>query len=206
MQKLFQCCLYKFLWFFLGFLLLLLPAQSLAAGLDGYDLALSAPVRDQAVTLPPQLPEYLPNGAVNLDQAWIQDGGARLYWNTLTIPRQLKMAGARWVDPALTPELFPAEKPKARSSKTYRARPAQAQNAAKSQAQAANAAQSTFKIPESPAIPLPLTPASPATPQSPVITPLQTPASQERVIQPTVPLPEIPQVSPNTGSAASQSR
>lgn len=55
--------------------------------------------------LPPSFPEYLPNGAVNLDEAWIQDGGARYYWNTIIVPRQLKMGGAYWIDPALVPRL-----------------------------------------------------------------------------------------------------
>lgn len=77
--------------------------------MTGYDAGpaiITPPTRQNPVQLPPQLPAYLPNGAVNLDEAWIQDGGARLYWNTLLIPRQLKMAGATWVDPALVPPLF----------------------------------------------------------------------------------------------------
>lgn len=59
------------------------------------------------VPLPPRLPAFLPSGGANLDEAWIQDGGARLYWNTLVIPRQLRMGGARFVDPASVPELLP---------------------------------------------------------------------------------------------------
>lgn len=97
---------------------LLILALSLTAGqapaatsmdMTGYDAGpaiITPPTRQNPVQLPPQLPAYLPNGAVNLDEAWIQDGGARLYWNTLLIPRQLKMAGATWVDPALVPPLF----------------------------------------------------------------------------------------------------
>lgn len=57
------------------------------------------------VPLPPSFPQYLPNGAVNLDEAWIQDGGARYYWNLVIVPRQLKMGGNYWVDPALVPQL-----------------------------------------------------------------------------------------------------
>lgn len=90
----------------------LVTGQALAAtsmDMTGYDAGpaiITPPTRQNPVQLPPQLPAYLPNGAVNLDEAWIEDGGARLYWNTLLIPRQLKMAGATWVDPALVPPLF----------------------------------------------------------------------------------------------------
>ncbi|MDE5879120.1 MAG: hypothetical protein K2G99_03725, partial [Desulfovibrio sp.] len=83
--------------------------------MTGYDAGpaiITPPTPQNPVQLPPQLPAYLPNGAVNLDEAWIQDGGARLYWNTLLIPRQLKMAGATWVDPALVPPLFAPPQPK----------------------------------------------------------------------------------------------
>ena len=75
-------------------------------GYDSVPAAVAAPSRQNVAPLPPQLPAYLPNGAVNLDEAWVQDGGARLYWNTLLVPRQLKMAGATWIDPALTPQLL----------------------------------------------------------------------------------------------------
>lgn len=85
----------------------------------GYD---AVPVRQNVVPLPPQMPEYLPDGAANLDAAWIQDGGARLYWNTLLVPRQLKMAGATWVDPALTPQLL-APPAKTSPRKRWKARP-----------------------------------------------------------------------------------
>lgn len=72
----------------------------------GYDMQVrNAPPR---LPLPPQLPAALPSGGANLDEAWIQDGGARLYWNTLVIPRQLRMGGARFTDPAAVPELLPA--------------------------------------------------------------------------------------------------
>lgn len=98
-------------------------AASAAPG-TGYDAGpaiITPPARQNPVQLPPQLPAYLPNGAVNLDDAWIQDGGARLYWNTLLVPRQLKMAGATWVDPALTPQLL-APPPKAAPRKRWRPR------------------------------------------------------------------------------------
>lgn len=97
---------------FLALCLCLGSGQALAAAAaqgtayDAVPAAVAAPSRQNVAPLPPQVPEYLPDGAVNLDAAWIQDGGARLYWNTLLIPRQLKMAGATWVDPALTPQLL----------------------------------------------------------------------------------------------------
>ncbi|WP_165174566.1 hypothetical protein [Desulfovibrio sp. ZJ369] len=80
------------------------------AGLPAAPLA-SRPVVPQTpatyAPLPPRLPAFLPSGGANLDQAWIQDGGARLYWNTLVIPRQLRMGGASFVDPASVPQLLP---------------------------------------------------------------------------------------------------
>lgn len=102
------------------------------------------------VPLPPHLPEYLPNGAINLDEVWIQDGGARLYWNTVIIPTQLKMGGATWIDPALVPQLFPQKYTPPR--RRYR-------SAAKSRAAKVKipaGATSTSLTP--PAIPLPVTP------------------------------------------------
>lgn len=86
-----------------------LPASSAPGYLAGprAPLVSSPAVGAPVVPLPPHLPALLPSGGVNLDEAWIQDGGARLYWNTLVIPRQLRMGGARFVDPAAVPELLP---------------------------------------------------------------------------------------------------
>lgn len=75
-------------------------------------LVSSPTVGAPVVPLPPHLPARLPSGGVNLDEAWIQDGGARLYWNTLVIPRQLRMGGASFVDPAAVPELLPVDSDK----------------------------------------------------------------------------------------------
>lgn len=44
-------------------------------------------------------------GQTNLTHIWTEKGGARLYWNTLVDPRQVRMAGARFDDPAAVPEL-----------------------------------------------------------------------------------------------------
>ncbi|MFT4300858.1 MAG: hypothetical protein QM579_03810 [Desulfovibrio sp.] len=52
------------------------------------------------------LPQTLPDGGANLNEAWMRNGGARLYWNTLTQPRQIRMAGAAFADPAAVPELM----------------------------------------------------------------------------------------------------
>lgn len=52
------------------------------------------------------LPQTLPDGGANLNEAWVRHGGARLYWNTLMQPRQLRMAGASFADPAAVPELM----------------------------------------------------------------------------------------------------
>ena len=52
------------------------------------------------------LPQTLPDGGANLNEAWMRNGGARLYWNTLTQPRQIRMVGAGFADPAAVPELM----------------------------------------------------------------------------------------------------
>lgn len=136
----------------------------------------------QLVPLPPTLPEYLPNGAVNLDEAWTQDGGARLYWNTVIIPRELKMAGAYWIDPALVPQLT-IQKQYPVKRRYYRRRVTQTTKAPK------NAASTALKAP---AIPLPVTPtetstippltaaqAAPANSREIIQQPVTSPASQE---------------------------
>lgn len=53
------------------------------------------------------LPQTMPDGGPNLTEAWMRNGGARLYWNTLTQPRQIRMEGAAFADPATVPELMP---------------------------------------------------------------------------------------------------
>ena len=52
------------------------------------------------------LPQTLPDGGPNLTESWMRTGGARLYWNTLTQPRQIRMVGAAFADPAAVPELM----------------------------------------------------------------------------------------------------
>ena len=53
-------------------------------------------------------PQTLPDGGPNLNAAWLRHGGARLYWNTLMQPQQLRMVGAGFADPAAVPELMPS--------------------------------------------------------------------------------------------------
>lgn len=64
------------------------------------------------------LPQTLPDGGPNLTEAWMRTGGARLYWNTLTQPRQIRMVGAAFADPAAVPELMssPQGQPDAKST------------------------------------------------------------------------------------------
>ncbi|WP_165075311.1 MULTISPECIES: hypothetical protein [unclassified Desulfovibrio] len=172
--------------------------------MTGYDAGpaiITPPTRQNPVQLPPQLPAYLPNGAVNLDEAWIEDGGARLYWNTLLIPRQLKMAGATWVDPALVPPLFPPQQAK-QPRKRWRA-----------PRKAAPKAVTTVKVPEGvgstalicvPAAPgvLPLTEGQapvaqtphPQTPVSPAPAAPAAPAEPVKAVQATPTAPAAPKV------------
>lgn len=87
-----------------------------AAPVTGHDQAAAQQyaAQRQIVPLPPHWPPFLPNGATNLDYVWIEDGGARLYWNDVVVPRQLKMDGAYWQDPALVPQLFAQPAPRRR--------------------------------------------------------------------------------------------
>lgn len=127
------------------------------------------------VALPPQLPEYLPNGAINLDEVWIQDGGARLYWNNVIIPKQLKMAGNYWIDPALVPQLIPEKQtPVRRVWRKSRTRTSKV----KKVKVPANVASTALKRP---AIPLPVTPVEN---ESKEIKPLKAPTSSAPEIKP----------------------
>ena len=191
-------------------LALCLPAgQALAAtsmDMTGYDAGpaiITPPTRQNPVQLPPQLPAYLPNGAVNLDEAWIQDGGARLYWNTLLIPRQLKMAGATWVDPALVPPLFPPQQAK-QPRKRWRA-PRKAAPKAVTTVKVPEGVGSTALIcvPATPgAIPLPLTEGQtpvaqtphPQAPVSPTPAAAAAPAEPVKAVQATPAAPAAPKV------------
>lgn len=145
------------------FLLLCLvctPGLALAQApstLPGYDTNISgqsgAGVQQRMIVpLPPHLPEYLPNGAINLDEVWTQDGGARLYWNDVIIPRELKMAGNVWVDPALVPQLIPEKQTPAR--RVWRKSRARVSKVKKAKVPP-NVASTALK---SPSIPLPVTP------------------------------------------------
>lgn len=125
--------------------------------------------------LPPSFPEYLPNGAVNLDEAWIQDGGARYYWNTIIVPRQLKMGGAYWIDPALVPRLTiqPQQRRKV-ARRSYR------RTAPVSRVVTPAPVNASSRALRSPAIPLPVEPV----PGSAIVPPPFSPA-QNRAVTPT---------------------
>ena len=185
-------------------LALTLPAgEALAAtsmDMTGYDAGpaiITPPTRQNPVQLPPQLPAYLPNGAVNLDEAWIQDGGARLYWNTLLIPRQLKMAGATWIDPALVPPLFAPPKQPAQPRKRWRAQRKAAPRQPVTTVKVPEGVGSTALIcvPAAPGIiPLPLTAAEPvaATPVAPKAPAPAAPAEPARAEAPAPTAPKAP--------------
>ncbi len=59
----------------------------------------------------------------SLNHTWMHGGGARLYWNTLTRPRQILTSGARFTDPASLPELQVAPVPNKSKPRTGRSRP-----------------------------------------------------------------------------------
>ncbi|MBR3663342.1 MAG: hypothetical protein IKN64_01650 [Desulfovibrio sp.] len=62
-----------------------------------------------------QVPQWTRDGQHNLTHEWIEHGGARLYWNSLLTPRQVRLMGMRFRDPADRPLLMidepPAKKP-----------------------------------------------------------------------------------------------
>lgn len=120
----------------------------------------------------PHLPQYLPDGAINLDEAWTQDGGARPYWNTVVIPQELKMDGRNWVDPALMPQLV-TDTP-AKSARKYKRVDKPKVKKATVQAPASPSASAS----NSPAIPLPVTPQASG---NDAIPPLKAPAAEAPV-------------------------
>lgn len=175
-------------------------AASAAQG-TGYDSvpAAVAPSRQYVAPLPPQMPEYLPDGAVNLDAAWIQDGGARLYWNTLLVPRQLKMAGATWIDPALTPQLLTPPKTAAPRKRWKPRRKAAPRQVVTVKAPEGAGSTALICVPAAPGLlPLPFTatapaaaaPAAPAQPAKTTPTPPAAPAT------PTAQAPTMPVAAP----------
>ena len=90
-----------------------------------------------------QVPQWTREGQLNLTHEWIEHGGARLYWNSLLMPRQVRLVGMRFKDPADRPLLLldeaPAKKPgSARSRRglhrTRHARTARTARTARAQA------------------------------------------------------------------------
>ena len=159
------------------FLAVLFAALSVAPA--GFVRAASPPGYENSLSYAPQqpaLPYYLPGGGVNLDEAWTRDGGARMYWNSTYIPKQLNMAGATWVDPALVPELVIQQQKqpvKKRITRRYYKRKTSVKKPARVARAPKNAGSRSLR---SPAIPLPVTPTpipplSANQPQTPPVTP-----------------------------------
>lgn len=146
--------MYSSILVFLAFVSTQVMAQAPYSNQPMYDpnipVEFGAGTNRQLVPLPPHLPQYLPNGAINLDEVWTQDGGARLYWNTVIIPKELKMAGAYWIDPALVPNLIPQQP--AQTRRRYRS----VKKTRRTKVKVPANASSTSLTP--PAIPLPVTP------------------------------------------------
>ena len=67
-----------------------------------------------------QVPPRTADGGANLTYHWIEGGGARLYWNSVSTPRQVRLAGQTWRDPALVPCLNMAEYKCPPPQKNYR--------------------------------------------------------------------------------------
>lgn len=128
-------------------------AQAAPAAPPGYENSLP----QEYVSSQPALPQYLPGGGVNLDEAWILDGPARMYWNSTYIPKQINLAGATWVDPALVPQLVIQEKQPVKKRVVRRVYKRRAPVKKKTVARAPKNAGVTRLKP--PAIPLPVTPA-----------------------------------------------
>ena len=53
-----------------------------------------------------QIPPTTRDGQTNLTYHWLHHGGGRLYWKALTHPLQIRLNGARFVDPASVPLLL----------------------------------------------------------------------------------------------------
>ncbi|MDR3362600.1 MAG: hypothetical protein LBO64_07160 [Desulfovibrio sp.] len=124
-----------------------------------------------------------PEDSRSLNGEWMRSGGARLYWNTLMYPRQIRMGGARFVDPAAMPELLApaksAKKQRAASGSKSRASskaPVAASDApARTSAKPANSTAKPMppQAPAAPALSLP------AQPSQPTITAPVTPGGAE---------------------------
>ncbi|MCR5814817.1 MAG: hypothetical protein K6G15_10050 [Desulfovibrio sp.] len=88
-----------------------------------------------------QVPQWTQDGQLNLTHEWIEHGGARLYWNSLLTPRQVRLVGMRFKDPADRPFLMldePVAQKPAKASKRRRAhRRSQGRAARSSRAQTA---------------------------------------------------------------------
>ena len=87
-----------------------LPAHAASVGKAGKVQSKPLPpqqyeVANQAPAVHYQAPPTLPNGNPNLIHYWYEYGGARLYWQGLLDPQQVKLLGPAWRDPAARPQL-----------------------------------------------------------------------------------------------------
>ena len=57
------------------------------------------------------VPAYTQDGAPNLVYHWIEGGGARLYWRSVPYPKQVRLMGSQFRDPADVPILKMYERP-----------------------------------------------------------------------------------------------
>lgn len=108
-------------------------------------------------------PDILPSGAIDLDAQWTNDGGARLYWDTVKVPQELKMNGRQWQDPALMPELKFNQGPAARK----RAAPAVKKRVSKPKTVKKTAQKARKKLKPAQPIPLPVNEDQPLPPLTP---------------------------------------
>ena len=65
------------------------------------------------------VPPVTSDGAPNLNYHWIEGGGARLYWNSIYYPRQMRLNGATFRDPADVPFLVMNECDQTKKVKRY---------------------------------------------------------------------------------------
>lgn len=194
----------------LAVLLLAVPAISHGAGAAPDDLPFAVGSYASPMMSSP-VPPYLANGATNLDYVWMQDGGARLYWDYVMYPQELKMGGMSWQDPALVPPLFAP----ANSRAVPRAAPVRVAPSAKAPANAGStalrlpaqqpAAQPVVAQPVSTIPPQPVAQqvAVPAVPSTDIIPPLRVETGIPLVQQSAMPaagassgsgLPEVPRL------------
>jgi hypothetical protein len=115
-----------------------------ALAVESQDLPHSPGIGDHS-TLAPR-----PDGRMNITEEWKNSGAARLYWNTLMMPRQIQMGGATFHDPALVPELSPGGRPVPSERKNNSKTPVKVQTSAKTRSQQSTIDSGAAAIPQRP--------------------------------------------------------